>query len=153
MKIEVGKTYNLVNKSRWDFVDVEVFLPVDDDLLDKGNGVNIQTEWKSGELQVTIKNEDEAEMLQQIVDHEVELCHSDFEECDTQSTYSGNSYFVFHPGWTEEAKEKLEADWEARSDDLFDRLEFLEEIGYEADYIETYISNGVEIEEWVDEAE
>ena len=93
MKIEVGKTYNLVNKN------------------------------------------------------------SDFEECDTQSTYSGNSYFVFHPGWTKEAIEKLEADWEARSDDLFDRLEFLEEIGYEADYIETYISNGVEIEEWVDEAE
>lgn len=145
MKIEVGKTYSVVNKERWDFVDVEVFTPTDDDLLDQGKGLNIQTEWKSGELHAKIHSEDEAELLQKIMDHDVELCHSDFEECDCQSTYSGNSYFVFHPGWTEEAKEKLEADWQERSDDFFDRLEFLEEVGYTADYIETYISNGVEV--------
>lgn len=149
MKIEVGKTYSLINKERWDYVDVEVFAPLTDDL----KGVNIQTEWKSGELYVTVKNEEEANMLQEIVDDAVELCHSDFEECDIQTTTSGHSYFVFHSGWTEEEKEKLEEDWEAQSDDFFDRLEFLEEVGYQSDYIETYISNGVEVEEVVDEDE
>lgn len=149
MKIEVGKTYSLINKNRWDYVDVEVFTPLNDGL----KGVNIQTEWKSGELYVTVKNEEEANMLQEIVDDAVELCHSDFEECDIQTTTSGHSYFVFHPGWTEEEKEKLEEDWEAQSDDFFDRLEFLEEVGYQSDYIETYISNGVEVEEVVDEDE
>lgn len=149
MKIEVGKTYSLINKERWDYVDVEVFAPLTDDL----KGVNIQTEWKSGELYVTVKNEEEANMLQEIVDNAVELCHSDFEECDIQTTTSGHSYFVFHSGWTEEEKEKLEEDWEAQSDDFFDRLEFLEEVGYQSDYIETYISNGVEVEEVVDEDE
>lgn len=149
MKIEVGKSYSLVNKERWDYVDVEVFTPLNDGL----KGVNIQTEWKSGELLVKIHNEDEANMLQEIVDDAVELCHSNFEECDIEATYSGHSYFVFHSGWTEEEKEKLEEDWEAQSDDFFDRLEFLEEVGYQSDYIETYISNGVEVEEVVDESE
>ncbi len=147
MKIEVGKTYSVVNKEKYDYVDVEVFTPLGDNL----KGVNIQTEWKSGEMRIKVHNEDEAEMLQEIVGDGKELCHSDFEECDIDATYSGHSYFVFHPGWTEEEKEKLEADWLEREDDLFDRLEFLEENGYTADYIETYISNGVDVEEIVDE--
>ncbi len=141
MKVEVGRTYSLANKERWDYVDVEVFAPLNDNL----KGVNIQTEWKSGELEIVVNNEDEVKMLQEIIDDGVELCHSDFEECNIQSTYSGHSYFVFHSGWTEEEKEKLEEDWQAQSEDFFDRLEFLEELGYTADYIETYISNGVEV--------
>lgn len=152
MKIEVGKSYSLVNKSRYDYVDVEVFAPEDDDLLDQGKGLNIQTEWKSGELLVKIHNEDEAELLRKSIYHDEEFCHSDFEECDIEATYSGNSYFIFHNGWTEEEIELLNADWLEREDDFFDRLEFLESVGYVAEYMETYISNGV-VAELVDETE
>lgn len=134
MIIEVGKPYFITNQVKKAVVESEYF--------SDGNGrlLEVQTTWRYGEYKITPNNEEEVIILREA---EENFCVSDFEEWEMLSTFDGISVdYYFH--WTIEETEKEKFIENLEEDGYWN---YLEDNGWEAESMEVWIYDGVNIEE------
>lgn len=134
MIIEVGKPYLISNQVKKAVVESEYF--------SDGNGhlLEVQTTWRYGEYKITPNNDEEVIILREA---EENFCVSDFEEWEMLSTFDGISVdYYFH--WTIEETEKEKFIENLEEDGYWN---YLDENGWEAESMEVWIYDGVNIEE------
>ena len=146
MKIEVGKTYDVSAMWKKSTFEIEQYKNEETDQM-----LNTEVMWRSGSFRVTIKNEEEASMLQSSIGDDGDIWdYEDYEEIELLETWDGCSEdFVFYgPNWTDEDKEELEDSYLNQDDDeWFSMYEFLENRGYAALDCNWQIHNGTIVEE------
>lgn len=140
MKIEVGTTYNVCNKWKKSYEEIEYYLHED------GRVVSVSTLWRSGNVNITPVNEDEVEALEEaIADDEYVFepyAFEEFEFCDSWDGVSEDLNFITDK-WTEEQKDAITEAHEEGEDFINDILENLE---FYPDDNEVFIHNGILVE-------
>lgn len=142
MKIEIGKTYNVCNKWKKSYEEVEYFRH------DDGRMVSVTTLWRSGNINITPLNEDEVEWLTDAIESEDVFEPYMFEEFEFQDSWDGVSEDLDFIGeWNEEDKEAITEVHEEGDDFISSILE--DQFEFYSDDAEVFIHNGVLIEEVV----
>lgn len=134
MNIEVGKTYLISNQVKKAVVECEFFSGENNRLLE------VQTTWRYGEYKITPNNDEEVNILREA---EENFCVSDFEEWEMVSTFDGISVdYYFHWNIEETEKEKFIENLE---EDGY--WSYLDENGWDAEPMEVWIYDGIDIKE------
>ena len=138
--IVVNKTYHVSNKYKKSVIERNVMGDIN------GNTITSETGWRSGEFEITIKTEEERELLQNALDNEESLELNDFEEHEMYSTWDG-CWEDFESDDTD-LLEQLQEEYEANEEEYFGFQSFLEEEkGYDYEDCFFSIENGVRVEE------
>lgn len=144
MKIEIGKTYEVVPSWKKSYCEIEYFEKSDD----PNKVVAVETLWRSGTVRITPQNEEEVKWLEEGMageDGDVFEPYSfeDFEFCDSWDGVSEDLQFI-GDSWTEEEIEAITEKHETGDDFI---SEILEEHDYHSSDSEVFIYNGIEVEE------
>jgi len=141
MKIEIGKTYNVCNKFKKSYEEVEYFAH------DDGRMVTVTTLWRSGNLNITPVNEDEVEMLEEAAADDEYMFEpyifEEFEFCDSWDGVSEDLDFV--GDWNEEDKKAITEAHEEGDEFISTILE--DNFGFYSEESEVFIHNGILVEE------
>ena len=134
MIIEVGKPYLISNQVKKAVVECEFFSGENNRLLE------VQTTWRYGEYKITPNNDEEVNILREA---EENFCVSEFEDWELISTFDGISVdYYFHWNIEETEKEKFIENLE---EDGY--WSYLDENGWDAEPMEVWIYDGINIEE------
>jgi len=140
MKIEIGKTYNVCNKYKKSFEEIEYFQHED------GRVVSVSTLWRSGNINITPQNEDEVQWLTDAIDSEDAFEPFDFEEVEFCDSWDGVSEDLdFHGEWKEEDKDTITETHEEEDEFISCILE--EKFEFHSNDSETFIHGGIMVEE------
>lgn len=141
MKIEIGKTYNVCNKWKKSYEEIEYFAHED------GRMVSVATLWRSGNVNITPQNEEEVEWLTDaIADDDSAFEPYMFEEFEFCDSWDGISEDLnFHGEWNEEDKEAITEEHEEGDDFISTILE--ENYEFYSEDSEVFIHNGILVEE------
>jgi hypothetical protein len=140
MKIEIGKTYNVCNKWKKTYEEVEYFAH------DDGRRVSVTTLWRSGSINITPQNEDEVEWLTDAIDSEDTFEPYMFEEYEFCDCWDGISEDLdFHGEWKEEDKDTITKTHEEEDEFISSILE--EKFEFSSEDAEVFIHNGILVEE------
>lgn len=142
MKIEIGKTYQIVPKYKKSYCEIEYFEHAEN----PNKVVSVETLWRSGTFNITPQNTDEVEMIEHAMKTEDVFdpySFEDFEFCDSWDGISEDLEFL-GADWTEEEIQLIE---EKRESGEWFISELLEEQNYHSTDSEVFIYNGIEVEE------
>lgn len=139
MKIEIGKTYNVCNKWKKSYEEIETYLHED------GRVVTVATLWRSGNVNVTPQNEDEVEALEFAIANDDDVfepyAFEEFEFCDSWDGVSEDLEFI--GDWKEEEKDAITHEHE-EGDEFINTI--LEDLEFYPEDSEVFIHNGVIVE-------
>lgn len=148
MELEIGKAYSVSNAWKKSVVEIETFAR--DNENETPSYINIGIVWRGGTYIVTPQTQEEIdELLENLVDEDngktvpdgVEICLSDFEEWQLDSTFDGVDE------WLEFIRVSDEEEVELREGYAEDQTSYLEEKDFHSTDLEVYIQNGIIIED------
>jgi hypothetical protein len=145
MIIEVGKTYNVTNANKKCVVEVEMYRHKDEDL----KGVNTEIVWRTGEFNIEITSEEEAESLQDMIgEHGSEFCTDCFDTFEMESCWDGQGEDLepWTCGWSSGEFEDFLNEYYDAEEGGYD---FLMERDFEPFECIWYIANGIIVKETV----
>ena len=150
MKLEIGKAYLVSNAYKKSLLEIEIFMRDSEVEGEPPQQINLHIWWRGGSYVVRPQNEDEIEMLESsMVDPDSdeyykdgdEICISDFEDWELDSTHDGQSEELEFLRVPEDEQATIQEGYDE------DTTSFLEEQGFYTDDLEVYIQNGIIIED------